>query len=402
MNTADTHRSARKTAASILALIAMLAAMLCFFADTAGATGGLEMSTPYPGISAIAGSDLTFALTLTNVSETTPMSVKLSIASIPDGWNGYFSAAGNTVSLVYVSYIAGSNATSATFNLSIPQSTPTGTYKVRLLADAGSGASSLLDLELNVTEESLGESSFAVQYPDQEGSAKTAFTFNATLINNYSTEQSYSLSAQAPSGWNVTFTPDDGSGQVASITVDPRQSQGIKISVSPPSNAEAGDYTVNCSAISANENLSNELGVTINESYSVELTTPTGVLSFDAVVTVESTVVLNVVNKSNIAMTNINLTSSPPTDWKVRFEPSTIDSLEPGATREVIAYVTPSSGAMSGDYITSITAGNSNASTTAQFRVTVKANTVWGIVAVAIIVLIVLSLFWVFRKYGRR
>ena len=401
MNTADTHWSARKTAAAILALIVMIASMTCLFTDSASAAGGLELSTAYPGISAIAGSDLTFALTLSNFGET-PVSAKLSVASIPDGWSGNFTAAGNPVSMVYVGSQSGSNAASATFALSIPQNTASGIYKVRLLADAGSGISSLLDLELNVTEEDMGESSFSVQYPEQEGSAKTSFTFNATLINNYSTEQSYSLSAQAPSGWNVTFTPDDGSGQVASIAVPPRQSQGIKISVSPQSSAEAGEYKINCSAISASENLGNELGVTINESYSIELTTPTGNLAFNAVVTVESTVVLNVTNKSNIAMTNINLTSAPPADWKVRFEPSTIDSLEPGATREVIAYVTPSSGAMSGDYITSLTAGNTNATTTAQFRVTVKANTVWGIVAVAIILLIVLSLFWVFRKYGRR
>jgi len=401
MKTKETPRLVRRTAAASLALIVMLAMMMCFLTDSASAAGGLELSTAYPGISAIAGSDLTFALALTNTGED-PVSAKLSVVSIPADWNGYFTAAGNDVSLVYVGGQSGNNSASVTFNLSIPQSAEKGVYKVTLLADGGNGASSLLYLELNVTEDALGESSFLVQYPDQEGSAKASFTFNATLINSYTTEQSYSLSAELPNGWTATFTPDDGSGQVASISVPPRTSQGIKIAVTPPSTAVAGDYAIYCSAISANANLSNQLGVKINESYSVGLTTPTGNLAFDAVVTVESSVVLNVTNTSNIAMENINLTSTPPGDWKVRFEPSTIESLEPGATREVIAYVTPSSNAMSGDYITSISAGNSNATSTVQFRVTVKANTVWGIVAVVIILLIILSLFWVFRKYGRR
>ena len=401
MKTKDTPRQARRTAAATLALIVVLAMAMCYLTDSASAAGGLELSTAYPGISAVAGSDLTFALTLTNTGES-PVSAKLSVSSIPADWNGYFTAAGNDVSLAYVGAREGANTASVTFNLKIPQSAEKGVYKVTLLADGGSGASSLLNLELNVTEDALGESSFLVQYPEQEGSAKAAFTFNATLINSYTTEQSYSLSAQLPAGWSATFTPDDGSGQVASISVPPRTSQGIKISVTPTASAEAGDYSVYCSAISATENMVSELSIKINESYSVGLTTPTGNLAFDAVVTVESSVVLNVTNNSNIVMEKINLTSTPPGDWKVRFEPSTIDSLEPGATREVIAYVTPSSSAMSGDYVTSISAGNSNATSTVQFRVTVKANTVWGVVAVVIILLIVLSLFWVFRKYGRR
>lgn len=398
MRTAKTLGFLRKTIGILLAAALMLALAISFFPVTAHAAGGLELSTAYPGISAKPGDSLSFTLNLENTSGA-PLNASLSIADIPAGWSGYFSADGGDVNKVYV---GGTGVASVTFYLSVPQDAATGTHMVSLVADAGDGAASQLDLELTVTEEVSGESNFTVQYPEQEGSAGTAFSFSATLVNNYAAEQSYSLSSQAPSGWSVSFTPSDGSSQVASLSIEPHQSQGLTIGVTPPASAEAGDYTISYSAVSANETLTGELTVTITEAYELVLSTPSGLLSFDAEANKESTVVLSVTNNSNVPLENINLSSSAPTDWEVRFETATIETLEAGATQEVTAYVKPASSAMSGDYVTNITASNSAASSTAQFRVSVKTSTLWGIFAILIIMAVVVGLLWIFRKYGRR
>lgn len=97
-----------------------------------------------------------------------------------------------------------------------------------------------------------------------------------TLINNRSSAQSYSLSAEAPSGWQVSFTPSGESTKVASLEVEAMTSQGLTVSVIPPDNVEAGEYTIPCRAISAGDSLSTELKVTITGTYVLELSTPSG------------------------------------------------------------------------------------------------------------------------------
>ena len=111
---------------------------------------------------------------------------------------------------------------------------------------------------------------------------------------------------------------------------------------------------------------------------------------------------LSITNTGNVDLTNLNLSSSAPTDWEVRFEESTIDTLEAGATKEITAYVKPCENAVTGDYVTSVSISNSEASSQADFRVSVKTSTTWGIAAVAVIVVLVAGLGFIFKKYGRR
>ena len=96
------------------------------------------------------------------------------------------------------------------------------------------------------------------------------------------------------------------------------------------------------------------------------------------------------------------LTSSAPTDWTVEFSESSISVLEAGTTYEVTAYVTPAEDALSGDYTFTLSASNSEVSSDAEFRVSVKTETVWGIVAVVLIAAAAGGLYLVFRKYGRQ
>ena len=80
----------------------------------------------------------------------------------------------------------------------------------------------------------MGNSSFEVEYPEQEGDAQTDFTFSATLINNTLTSQSYALAASAPAGWTVNFTPSGESTRVAALELEARTTQGVSINVVPP------------------------------------------------------------------------------------------------------------------------------------------------------------------------
>lgn len=382
-----------------LFLIFTLTMVISLSVPVLAAENTLEMSTAYPGITAKAGDSPSFALEFFNDSGE-GVDLALSVTSLPEGWEGYFEGGSNKISHVYVKDSEEWQSL-ATFQTDIPIEAAEGTYTIELQAE-GSGLASALTLTLDVSEEELGSSSLTTEYPEQEGASGTTFSFSSTIQNNTPSEQSYSLSSNAPTGWAVSFQPTGETTQVASLTVPARSSQGMSIAITPPNNVEAGEYTIPISAISASETLDGELTVTISGTYSLDLSTPSGLLSFDANANKQSAVTLSVINTGNVDLQNVNLTSTAATGWTVEFSESTIPVLEAGATKEITAYVTPSDEALSGDYVVVLTASSSETSDQAEFRVSVKTETIWGIVGIALILVIAIVLWFIFRKFGRR
>ncbi|MDD6661021.1 MAG: NEW3 domain-containing protein [Lachnospiraceae bacterium] len=393
----------RKRAGAGVAAMAMAAAMMMSSMPVYAAGEGLDMSTDYPGITVKAGDTVSFGLDF-SCDEGTSYDADLSVKSLPDGWSGYFKGDSKQVTRVHIDGDAQDtdSKSSTDFSLTVPEDTEDGTYTVELEADGGKGASDTLELAVTVSKEEVMQSTFTSEYPEQQGASGTTFSFDTTLVNNRATDQSYSLSAEAPSGWQVTFTPSGESANVASLNVDAGSSQGLTVTVTPPDDVEKGDYTIPISAISAEDTLNQDLSVSITGTYNVSLSTPDGRLSLDAYADKESSVTLSITNNGNVDLTNLNLTSTAPTDWDVSFSESTIDTLEAGATKEVTAYIKPAQDVITGDYVTDITIKNDSASSMAEFRVSVKTPTTWGIVAVAIIVVLVAVLAGIFKKFGRR
>ena len=365
---------------------------------TARAAGGLELYTDYPGISVKAGDSESIAMHVSNESGSA-VEASLNVLSLPEGWTGYFSVNGSQVSRVHVQNGAEADLT---FQLQIPEDAAEGSYTVQLQTVSDTGLTDTVDLTFDIQEVQYSQGTLETEYAQQEGASGTSFTFNTTLLNNSAADQSYSLSAEAPQGWQVSFQPSGESTNVASVDVPSAGSQGLTVSVTPPENVEAGEYTIPVSAVSANDSLSTELKVTITGTYSLALSTPNELLSFDAHANRESDVTLTVTNNSNVDLQNITLTSSAPSGWNVSFDTSSIDVLEAGATQEVTAHVTPGDASMTGDHVTTFTASCSETSADAQFRVSVKTSTVWGLVAVVIIVALIAAVAAVFKKYGRR
>ena len=386
--------------ALLLALLVMAPALAEPVAETdaAPAEPYVELSTPYPAMTVNAGDEMTLDLAIDNYSGQSQDFV-LGILEMPEGWTGDFSASGQRVSTVHAR--DGEVVESVAFELTVPLEAEAGDYAI-ILEAAGEGYSDELTIDITVSAEELGNSSFEVEYPEQEGDAQTDFTFSATLINNTLTSQSYALSASAPAGWTVNFTPSGETTRVAALELDARTTQGVSINVVPPENVAAGTYEIPCTATTVSERLSFTLSVTINGTYDLMLSTPSGLLSFDAYSNKESTVQLTLTNFGNTDLVNVNLTSSAPSGWTVRFATETIEVIEAGATVETTAYITPGEEAMSGDYVTTLTASSSDASDSAEFRITVKTETKWGLTGIGIIVVLAVVIILVMRKYGRR
>ncbi len=388
------HKSTRKLTA--LLMVAMITLGLTVVASAAST---LTMSTSYPGVTAKPGETLSFGLDFYTPSDSGE-GVELSIVDIPVDFEASFTGGGSEITQLYIQ--EGVTSSGATFQVTVPDEVSQGEYDILLQAEGSTGTSQLT-LTLTVTEELTGTSALVTEYGQQEGGSGTSFTFSSTIQNNTPTEQNYSLSANAPTGWTVYFTPSsDTSTQVAALTVDKNSSAGLSINVTTPSTVEAGTYEIPISVISATQTLTDTLTVEITGSHDITISTPSGRLSFDATSGKETSVVLQVTNNGNVDLTNVNLTSSIPTDWSITYAQSTIDLLEAGGTVEVTAYVTPSSDALSGDYLVTLSSATSEATDSAEFRVTVQTDMMWGLAGVLVIAVAGGCLYFVFRKYGRR
>jgi uncharacterized membrane protein len=99
---------------------------------------------------------------------------------------------------------------------------------------------------------------------------------------------------------------------------------------------------------------------------------------------------------------DVELSSSPPSDWKVTFQPDKIETLQPNQKQDVQALLTPSAKAIAGDYMTTFNANGGGDSTSADYRITVATSSMWGIVGIAIIAIAFLVLIGAVARFGRR
>lgn len=388
-------KSFEPMAAIVMAAVALL--YLCLWSLPVHAAEGFDFYTDNPGIHVNAGDSVSFDLHLAG-GNAAGSDVALSVASMPEGFSGYFKSGSMEVSKVHAS--GDGEDTIATFQATVPKETADGVYEIVLHAASDAGIEENLAIELTVSGLETGESNFIVEYPDQEGVSGTSFSYSTTIANNTLSTQNYNFSSNAPVGWTVAFS--SSSTQVSSLEIESGSSASVTITVTPPDKVDAGDYKIECAATSAREQLSTALNVKILGTYAMDLSTTDGRLSFDAYGDKESNVTLKLTNSGNITLENISLSASAPAGWEVSFDNSVIDTLEAGASKEIAASVKPGKDALTGDYATIITASCDNQTAAAQFRITVKTQTGWGVFAVLIIIAVAGGLYAIMKKYGRR
>jgi uncharacterized membrane protein len=363
----------------------------------AQAQSGLVLSTPYPGLEVRPGEAVEFPLEVLNTGIAS-QPVNITVVSAPKGWQWALEGRGKTVHQVFAQ-----RGVPQQLNLKveIPAETKEGNHQVVVRASAA-GVSSNLTLDLKVNTQTKQEGQLKAQYPQLEGPAGATFKFRVDLTNDTAKEQSYSLGAQAPPGWQVSFSPAYDSKKIASLSIKSGENQGLDVEIIPAQNVTAGKYTIPVSAVYAGGALQAELTITITGTYNLKLTTSTGRLNANAYPGQEREVTLQVENAGSGDLKGITFSSWEPTNWSVRFEPAEIDVLPAGETKQVKAYIKPDRRSIAGDYVVSLTASAAEARGSVEMRVLVKTSTMWGIVAILIIVAVISAVYRLFKLYGRR
>ncbi len=241
---------------------------------------------------------------------------------------------------------------------------------------------------------------FTVRLMNIESEVKTPFRYYATLRNEGDKEQVYELKAELPAGWMAVFR-SEGS-QVTALKMEAGKSRDVEIEITASPVARPGKYAVPVTAGTESETLRLDLEAVVKGNYEVQLTTPDGRLSDKVTEGRSRQLVLTVRNSGTLPLNDMELSAQSPTRWTAAFEPSKIDRLDPGQTRQVNVTLGVPDKTIAGDYLTTFTVRNSYATANASFRMTVKTSVLSGWVGLLVIALAVGLVYNLIRKYGRR
>lgn len=376
-----------------LNLLPMLLCMLLAMGTRAyGADGYVKLYTPYTKIAVPPGESINYSIDIINHSDAI-QTATLHVQGLPRGWNYELKAGGFTVSEIAV---LGSDKKNFSLKVDVPFKVNKGTYRFMVTTDEGAE----LPLSVTVSEQGTYQTELATKQPNMQGNAKSPFNFNATLKNQTAEQQRYALIADAPRGWNVVFRVQGK--QATSAQVEANATENISIDITPSASVQAGSYKIPVRATTSSTSADMELEVVVTGSYDIELTTPRGLMSADITAGGTKRIDLVIRNTGSAELKDVQLSANKPADWEVTFDPAKIEKMAAGSTTNVTATVKAAPKALPGDYITKITAKTPEATTTAEFRLSVHTPMIYGWLGILIIVVVLGGVYYLFRKYGRR
>jgi uncharacterized membrane protein len=402
--------------ALVLAGLGALPASAAEAGDTAEARGGgpgrrawadrpergIAVYTEFSRVVVPVGETLRMDLTVENQGRRDE-NVLLSLASVPRGWTASIKGGQVTVTGVPVTT---DKPRVLTFTAEPDKGVGPGTYTFQIDGVTADRALKVTQTVVVTTEprraSAGGELQVTTSYPVLRGPTDSSFEFSLEVNNKSSVDRVVDLAAEAPRGWEVTIKPGYESKQITSLRLRPSSSQTVALEVKPPRDARAGEYPVIFRASTDRSHAEARLQVVLTGIHRLDATTPTGRLSLDAVAGRPATTTLLVKNTGSAVSRNIKLSSFAPENWKVEFNPETIDGLEPGAIRQVEARITPAAQALVGDYSVGLSVDGEKANKTVELRVTVHAPATWAWVGVGIIAAVIGGLGGLFAWLGRR
>jgi len=296
---------------------------------------------------------------------------------------------------------ATNSSVSLSLRLDVPKDAAMGTQT--LTVSAAGGATTLqLPIAVTLAKDLPAKLSVTPQLPQLRGNVKSSFDYQLSIKNDSGKKLTISLSAQAPQNFDTVFTEQYGSQELNAVPVDAGQTKDVKLKVTPPNTAPAGDYKVTARVSAEDASATADLGLTITGQPKLEISGREGLVSTRASAGKETTVPIVVTNNGTAPADDIQLSGSAPSGWKITFDPKTIERIAPSDNKEVQALITPTEKAIAGDYVTTMRASARGESASSTFRVTVTTSTMWGIAGVGIIGVALLVMVGAVARFGRR
>ena len=257
-------------------------------------------------------------------------------------------------------------------------------------------------------------------FPELGGEGGKSQEFEVVIRNETGEERVFQLRAGVLNergdfqpNWLLFFKPSFGTERIiSSISVPDNLTENIDVVVTPLRNTPAGDYTilVTVSSEAQEEGQAYEEAVELTLSISgqgeITATTASGLLSLDATAGGEADMVLRLWNLGSAPLTDINLSSDSPGQWKVTYaggdSVDVLSDLSGENFADLPLTIEPPGDAVPGDYLVTLRASNRDSTDTVDIRVTVTQSTIWGWLGIVLVLGVLGGLVGLFVRLGRR
>lgn len=365
---------------------------------------GLVASLIYPGVTITPDEKIRVDIVVKNTGRSAEM-IMLDVIEAPKDWETMIKGFGKVVSGIFLT--SGEDKT-LTFMVNPPEGKkkyPLGDFNFKIKATTRDGAlSQVSSMRVTVKPKTAADQplKLTTSYPVLRGPTDTSFEFSLDIRNQADEDKLINLSSGPIKGWDVSFKPSYENKQISSFKLKASQSKTVAVKVKPDRNAKAGRYPIKVTVKTDVASEDAVLTVVLTGTNKIKAGTTTGLLSLTTQVGAPANMSFYVRNEGSAVQKQVKFMSFKPENWQVEFNPKEITDLQPGALKQVEMTVTPAAEALVGDYSVAVQCSGQKSQSNLEFRVTVKASSVWGWVGVAIIVLVIAGLALIFRKLGRR
>jgi uncharacterized membrane protein len=361
-----------------------------------GSIDSLTISTAYPSMVIGVGETITLKMDVQSPSSQT---VTLEVVNLPNDWTAEFRGGGRVIRSVYVEQ---DSTSPVDLRVTPPDNAAPGTYNFTVIA-SGNGTRAEFSIELVVKDKAPARLSFETEFPTLRGGSESPFNFSATLKNDGDDDVTVNLSADAPRTLRVTFK--SGGKDITNLPTDISAggSQRIEISAEPLTSLPVGSYPITILAHSENIETTLALTAQVVGQPQLTITTPDSRLSGDAYIGRSNPIKLTLRNTGNSPAVGVKLTVTSPAGWTVTLDPEEVVEVPAGGDVEVTANVQPAEKAIAGDYMLTFRAQPKDGATkSADFRVTVRTSTLWGVAGIGLIAVAIGVVGLAVSRFGRR
>ena len=258
---------------------------------------------------------------------------------------------------------------------------------------------------------------FDVVYPEIQAEFGSAYEFNFTVTYDMGdepfgleediSEKIFDIIVTYPDTWFAAATPQyQKETEITAVKLKNGATENLRVVAVPLIKLEPGEYPISVTLKSSIEDDplegTAEFTAIITSTYGMDLKTKTGRLSTDVTSGQDNHYKLIITNNGSANIEDIKITSNEPSGWKIVFDTEEIEVLEAGEEIEIDANIKPADKTIAGDYMVKFKINSENAEDDVELRITVETPTIWGIVGIALIVIVIVGIAIIFTRLVRR
>jgi len=355
----------------------------------------LLIYTQYPSRMIGLGETVTFPLKLRSDSA---QIVRLEVKNLPEGWAASFRGGSQIIDAVYID---GSSDASVDLRLETPTDAEPGKYDVTVVASSAI-ARAEFTVSITIKEKLPPRLSLSVDgLPTKRGTPTGTVNFTVNLKNEGGEDLITTLTATQPE--NIQVTIQYSGQEVNELELAANESKTLTIKADPLVKLEAGKYSFSVKASAGEVSTQLDLTVEVVGQGELSVSSPDGRLSAQAYAGRDNPLKIALTNNGTAPLRGITLSSSEPSGWSITFDPAEIAEIPAGQTVEVAAQIKVPDKAVAGDYVVTINARPVDSQMeSAEFRITVRTSTLWGVAGIGLIALAVAVVGVAVFRFGRR